>query len=465
MMRDISDFRIYQHRMHQHILNTPFGALFTFMGGGKTVTTLTAIDDLLKWCEVSKPLIVAPRLVAEKVWSDEILNWSHINHLRISKVVGTAQQRKKALTAEADIWIISRDNIAWLVDTLGVMWPFDMVVLDESTSFKSHDSQRFKAMRKVVDEGLVTRMVHLTGTPVPNGLMDLWAPIYLLDKGERLGSTIGGFRTRYFEKKDWEFRYALRPGAEASIHEKISDICVSMKKTDWLDVTPRLDITRKVDLPDMAAYKKFEEDSVLQILDTEITAVNAGALYSKLLQFCNGAVYDQNKNYHVVNDAKLDALEEMIEGLNGEPVIIFYCFQSDIARIKSRIKNVRKIETGQDIDDWNAGKITVALGHPAGIGHGLNMQFGGWRIIWFGVPNPLEWYLQAVERIDRPGQREQVINTHLITQGTLEERVVENMIAKTLTQDTLMEAVKAFKDDIKARRKTKTVAWDDWINS
>lgn len=456
-MRDLSDFRSYQHRMHEHILNTPFGALFTFMGGGKTVTTLTAIDDLLRWCEISKPLIVAPRLVAEKVWVDEISAWSHINHLCISKVVGTAIQRKKALTAEADIWVIGRDNIPWLVDLLGAMWPFDMVVLDESTSFKSHSSLRFKKMRQVLKLGIVRRMVQLTGTPVPNGLMDLWAPLYLLDQGERLGTTFSGFRNRYFEGNEYTHRYKLRTGAEQSIHNAVSDICVSMRKSDWLDVNPRLDITRKIELPDMKAYKQFEEDSVLQILGAEITAVNAGALYSKLLQFCNGAVYDQNKNYHIVNNAKLDALEEMIESLNGEPVIIFYCFQSDIERIKLRIKNVRKIEKPQDIDDWNAGKISVALGHPAGIGHGLNMQFGGWRIIWFGVPSPLEWYQQAVERIDRPGQKERVINTHLITQGTLEEKVVTNMIDKTLTQDSLMEALKAFKADIVARQQAKSL--------
>lgn len=463
-MKDISDFRIYQHRMHEHILSTPFAALFTFMGGGKTVTTLTAIDNLLNWCEVSKPLIVAPRLVAEKVWSDEILGWSHINHLRISKVIGTANQRKKALTAEADIWIIGRDNLPWLVDLCGAMWPFDMVVLDESTSFKSHSSLRFRKMREAMK--YVTRMVQLTGTPVPNGLMDLWSPVYLLDKGQRLGTTFHGFRNRYFEGNEFTHRYKLRKGAEESIHRAIGDICVSMKKEDWLDVTPRLDITRKIELPDMKAYRKFEEDAVLEILGAEITAVNAGALYSKLLQFCNGAVYDASKNYHVVNNAKLDALEEMIESLNGEPVIIFYCFQSDIARIKERIKGVRKIEKPQDIDDWNAGNISVAVGHPAGIGHGLNMQFGGWRIIWFGVPSPLEWYQQAVERIDRPGQKERVINTHLITQGTLEEKVVENMIEKTLTQDTLMDVLKGFKADIQARKKViePVLVEDDWLN-
>ena len=462
-MKNLSDFHTYQHRMHQHILNHDFGALFCGMSLGKTVTALTAINDLLNWCEISKPLIVAPRLVTEKTWSDEVAEWSHVSHLRISKVIGTTSQRKKALTAEADIWVISRDNLAWLVNLCGEFWPFDMVILDESTSFKSHDSLRFRKMKEVLKYRKIKRMVHLTGTPAPNGLMDLWAPLYLLDQGKRLGTTMEGFRNRYFIKNDYTRRYEPRPGAQESIQDKISDICISMRKEDWLDLKPVIDVTHKIELPNMAEYNKFKADAVLEIMDGEITAVNAAALYSKLLQFCTGAVYDADHNYHVVHDAKLDTLDEMIEGLNGSPVIVFYCFKSDIERIKKRIKNVVKLESTDEIDRWNRGEIEVLLAHPASTGHGLNLQFGGWRIIWFGVPSSLELYQQAVARLDRQGQPESVVNTHLITQGTIEETVVARLVDKTLTQNTLIEALRAFKEEAVAHRTS--LVEDDWINS
>lgn len=458
-MRDISDLHIYQHRMHQHILNNDSAALFLGMSMGKTVINLTAINDLLNWCEVFKPLIIAPRLVAEKTWSDEIKQWKHLSHLRISKIIGTASQRKKALTAEADIWIISRDNFAWLADICGEFWPFDMVVIDESTSFKSHDSLRFKKMKSVLKHKKIKRMVHLTGTPAPNGLLDLWAPLYLLDQGARLGTTIEGFRNRYFVLNEYTRRYTPRPGAQEAIQEKISDICISMRTSDWLELKPVIDVTRKITIPNMDEYNKFKEDAVLQLIDGEITAVNAGALYSKLLQFCNGAVYDEDKNYHVVHDAKLDALEEMIESLNGSPVLVFYCFKSDIERIKARIKNTVKLEGTKEIDRWNKGEIEVLLAHPASTGHGLNLQFGGWRIIWFGVPSSLELYQQAVARLDRQGQPESVVNTHLITEGTIEETVVGRLVDKTLTQDALIDALKAFKAEAEAYRRAK----DEWL--
>lgn len=458
-MKDRHNLHPYQERAINFAVDHPFCQLLLSMGLGKTASTLTAINDLLNWCEVFKPLIIAPRLVAEKTWSDEIQEWRHVSHLRISKIIGSPSQRKKALTAEADIWVISRDNIAWLVDLCGEFWPFDMVVIDESTSFKSHDSLRFKKMKSVLKHKKIKRMIHLTGTPAPNGLLDLWAPLYLLDQGERLGTTIEGFRNRYFVLNEYTRRYTPRPGAQEAIQEKISDICISMRKEDWLDLKPVIDVTHKIALPNMSEYNKFKEDAVLQLIDGEITAVNAGALYSKLLQFCNGAVYDEDKNYHVVHDAKLDALEEMIESLNGSPVLVFYCFKSDIERIKARIKNTVKLEGTKEIDRWNKGEIEVLLAHPASTGHGLNLQFGGWRIIWFGVPSSLELYQQAVARLDRQGQPESVVNTHLITEGTIEETVVNRLVDKTLTQDALIDALKAFKAEAEEYRKKR----DEWL--
>lgn len=467
-MRSREDLHRYQERAvhfaysHNHI------GFFIGLGLGKTVSTLTVIADLLNWCEVAKPLIVAPRLVAEKTWSDEIVQWQHTKHLKLSKIVGNANQRKKALTAEADLWVIGRDNLPWLVDLCGSLWPFDMVVLDESTSFKSHSSLRFRKMKEAMKHGTIKRMIQLTGTPAPNGLLDLWAPLYLLDQGKRLGTTFTGFRNRYFEGSEYTHRYVPRKGAAESIHNAISDICISMRKEDWLELKPVEDITRKIELPNMVEYVKFREEAVLALEDGEITAVNAAALYGKLLQFCNGAVYDANKDYHVVHDAKLDMLEEIIESLNGDPVIVFYCFQSDIARITERIKNVRTLTGQKDpsgiIDEWNRGEIEVLLAHPASAGHGLNLQHGGRRIIWFGVPSGLELYQQAVARLDRQGQTESVINMHLITQGTIEETVVARLVDKTLTQDTLIEALKAFKADALEYKRKKEMA-DDWLYS
>jgi len=469
-MRNREDLHIYQERAINFGLNHPFAAWFIDLGLGKTISGLTVISTLLDWCEVSKPLIIAPRLITEKVWSDEIEQWSHVNHLKISKIIGNPNQRKKALTVEADIWVISRDNLPWLVDLCGALWPFDMVVLDESTSFKNHSSLRFRKIKEAMKHGTIKRMLQLTGTPVPNGLLDLWAPMYLLDKGERLGTTMEGFRNRFFVKNEYKHRYEIRPGGADTIHTKIQDICISMLKEDWLELKPLENITRKIELPNMAEYVKFREDAVLALEDGEITAVNAGALYTKLLQFCNGAVYDAEKNFHVVHDAKLDLLEEIIESLNGNPVIVFYCFQSDAARIAKRIKNVRVLtgskQVSQEIDAWNRGETEVLLAHPASAGHGLNLQHGGHNIIWFGVPSSLELYQQAVARLDRQGQKQSVINMHLITQGTIEETVVARLVDKTLTQDTLIDALKAFKADAEEYRKKKAVLIeDDWLNS
>lgn len=442
-MKNQSDFRIYQKRALEDMLDKPFFLAVLGMGLGKTITTLTAIQTLLQWQEVRKVLIVAPRLVTEKVWTDEATEWSHVSNVRLIRLIGTPSQRLKALSKPADVWLISRDNVAWLVNTCKNLWPFDMVVLDESTSFKSPDSLRFKKMKEIQKLEGYSRMIQLTGTPAPNGLLDLWAPVFLLDGGKRLEKTFTGFKVRYFNYNEYTRQYELRPGAEEAIYAAIADISISMSAADWLTLPPRIDVTRKVALPNMAEYKKFERDSVLALPEGEITAMNAAVLYGKLLQFCNGAIYDADKNYHIVQDLKLEALCEEVEALAGQPVIIFYSFQSDIARIQARIPDAVKLTGPREIDDWNAGKIRVLVAHPASTGHGLNLQHGGHNMIWYGLPSSLELYLQAVARLDRQGQKRNVVNKHLITEGTVEELVSARLIAKDLTQKKLIEALKA----------------------
>lgn len=415
------------------------------MGLGKTAVTLTATDKLLAWFEVKKPLIVAPKLVTEQTWSAEIEKWDHLRHLKLSRIIGTPAERIAAMNADADIYIVSRDNIAWLVSYYGRKFPFDFLIIDEWSSFKSRTSNRFKAIKSI--RGFLTRIVGLTGTPAPNGLMDLWAQLFILDAGARLETTIGGFRQRYFRTVNidqYTKQYELRPGSEAYIYDKIKDICISMEAKDWLDLEPRIDQVQRLKLPNMKAYKEFEREKILEIADQTITPVNAPGLYNKLLQFCNGAVYDDDKNYHVVSDAKLDLLEENIEALNGKPVIVFYQFKSDIARIQARIKNVVRLTSAKQIDDWNAGKIQILLAHAASTGHGLNLQKGGHHIIWFGLPWSLELYMQAVARLDRQGQEEAVINIHLITEGTIEELVWKRLGIKGLTQQGLIDALKMY---------------------
>jgi SNF2 family DNA or RNA helicase len=436
----------YQQSAEKHAIDVPKCGLVLDMGLGKTVITLTVLDKLLCWMEIKKPLIIAPKLVTEQTWTAERDKWDHLRHLKISRIIGSQQERILALNTKADIYIVSRDNIAWLVAYCGhKKFPFDAMVLDEWSSFKSRTSNRFKAVVKVL--GLMERVIALTGTPAPNGLMDLWAQLYLLDKGERLEKNIGGYRQRYFQTiniDQYNKQYVLREGSEAYIYDKIKDICISMEAKDWLDLEPRIDQVQRMKLPNMKAYKDFEKEKFLELGEQVITPVNAPGLYNKLLQFCNGAVYDDDRNYHVVSDAKLDLLEENIEALNGKPVIVFYQFKSDIARIQARIKNVVRLTSAKQIEDWNAGKIQILLAHAASTGHGLNLQHGGHHIIWFGLPWSLELYMQAVARLDRQGQKEAVINIHLITEGTVEEIVWKRLQTKGLTQQDLIDALKMY---------------------
>lgn len=438
----------YQETAIQHVIDNEAAGLMLSMGLGKSSITLTAALRLMANFEVSKILIVAPKLVAEQSWPAEINKWAHTKHLRVSVVAGSPAKRLKALRQDADIYTIGRDNVKWLVDTLGRGgWDFDMLVIDELSSFKNAASQRFKALKKVAY--LTPRRVGLTGTPSPNSLMDLWSQIYLLDQGERLGKTITSYREAYFTKDYNGFSYAVRQKYIPLIQGKIKDICLSMTAEDYLDMPERLDIVREVNLANYDKYLEFKRQEVLKIEaleeSKEITPVNAAALYSKLLQFANGAVYDEDKNYHVVDSTKLDMLEEIVEELQGEPLLVFYSFQSDRERILQRIKGsvgFPRTNGGEMVEKWNRKEVPVLVAHPASIGHGLNMQDGGRYMVWFGLPWSLELYQQAVARLDRQGQKDSVINTRLIAKGSVEELVLQRLNDKTTTQDDLIQALK-----------------------
>lgn len=419
----------------------------------KTVSTLTAVDAVLyDYFDRYKTLVIAPLRVAEDTWSAEVEKWAHISHLTISKVLGTAKQREAALQTKADIYVINRENVPWLVDYYKKRWPFEFVIIDELSSFKSHSAQRFKALKKV--RPLIKKIVGLTGTPAPNGLLDLWAQIYLMDQGERLGKTFTSYRDRYFEPAKMgknaqgrlvTFKYQLRPGAEAEIYEKISDICISMKAKDWLDLPPRVDVIHKVKLkPEaQALYKKLEREYILEMDGGDVEASSAAVLTNKLLQLANGAVYDENKAVRLIHDQKLDALEDIIEGANGQPVLVFYYFKHDLARIKQRFKAAVVLEGSEQIKRWNAGEIEILLVHPASAGHGLNLQAGGHIIAWFGQIWSLELYQQANARLDRQGQTESVLVHHIVCEGTVDEQVINSLTHKDARQEDLMQAVKA----------------------
>lgn len=418
------------------------------LGTGKTVTTLTAVDRLLHdELEDGPVLVIAPKRVAENTWSKEADKWEHLRHLRVSRVMGTAAERRAALSAPADLYVVNRENVVWLVDELGKSWRFPVVVIDELSSFKSAQAKRFKALRRV--RGRIRRIIGLTGTPRPNGLEDLWAELYLLDQGARLGRTLTAFRRDYLtpDRMSGHIVYSYRPqeGAEAKVYDLIADICMSIKKEDVLSLPGQ--IYEDVEIPCPPAllrqYKQFERDKVLECLDDdgEIIAGNAAALTNKLLQFANGAIYDEDGKVHELHAAKLDALEELLEEAGGEPVLLLYAYKHDADRIRQRIK-CRALDTPQDMDDWNAGKIPVALAHPASIGHGLNLQEGGHITVWFGLPWSLELYQQANERLNRPGQRHVCRVYHLILNGTHDRRVLQSLKNKDRGQEGALNALR-----------------------
>lgn len=438
----------YQEFAIQKTIDTLAIGLFLGMGLGKTVITLTALD-LMKnlYFDADKILVIAPLRVAQDTWSRESKKWDHLQHLTISKILGTRAQREKALKVDADIYVINRENVPWLVNMVGSDWDFDTVVIDELSSFKSSKSKRFRALRRV--RPLINRIIGLTGTPAPNGLHDLWAQLYLLDQGERLGKTITGYRDRYFipgrSNGHVVYEWKQKKEAESRVYEQISDICVSMSAEDWLDLPERIERTVAIPMsPDSKAkYKKLEKDLLLEFEDSDVTADTAAVLSNKLLQLANGAIYDENRDVQHVHDAKLDALEDLIEAANGNPILCFYTYKHDLSRIQERFPSAVKLESTEDIAKWNKGEIPLLLTHPASAGHGLNLQDGGHNVVWFGLTWSLELYQQANARLDRQGQTERVVVHHLVSEGTLDETVIQRLADKTAGQDALLDAVKA----------------------
>ncbi len=444
----------YQLTAINHVINVPKCGLFLDMGLGKTVSTLTAIKELkYNRFQVNKVLIIAPKKVAEGTWSKEKDKWNHTKDFRVSLVLGSQQKRIKALSVNADLYIINRENIPWIVDYLRNDWYFDTVVIDESSSFKNSRSKRFKALKMVLPK--INRLIELTGTPSPNGVEDLWAQIYLLDQGTRLEKYITHFRAKYMEpnkrNRSQIFDYKIKDGVYDSIINKISDICISMKSEDYLEL-PDLSYNEiPVILNDKARrdYDKMERDFVLELEDAEdeITAVNAAALSNKLLQISNGAVYNSSGIYTEVHDAKIEAFLELVERLQGKSLLVFYNFQHDRDRIKKALGKsdlvVKELKTTQDEDDWNAGKIDILLTHPASAAYGLNLQEGGNHVCWFGLSWNLEHYQQANKRLHRQGQKEKVIIHHLVTQGTRDEDVMRALDNKAGVQEEIMQSLKA----------------------
>ena len=444
----------YQETAIDWIIDHPAAGLFLSMGMGKTPVTLTAIDQLIyDRMEVQKVLVIAPLRVAHDTWSKEAAKWDHLKHLRISKVLGSLKERREALKQDADIYVINRENVQWLCEST-TEWPFDMVVIDELSSFKSHQAKRFKALRKKL--GRIRRIVGLTGTPAPNGLIDLWPQVYLLDRGERLGRTVGAYRSRFFRPDRMNghivYSYKLLDGAEEAIYGKLSDLCMSLKKEDYLDLPGQIYENIELTPPPalLKKYKQFERDRIMEAMDGgEIVALNAAALTGKLLQFANGAIYTEDRNVEELHDVKLDALEELIEAANGEPVLLFYAFKHDRDRIMRRIE-CRELNTSQDIDDWNAKRIPVAIAHPASLAYGVNLQKGGSIIVWFGLTWSSELYAQANERLNRPGQTQVCHIYHLVMKGTVDELVLEALANKERTQNALLDALKKRVEEVTA---------------
>lgn len=443
----------YQQYCIDRIVNDPAIGLFLDMGLGKTAITLSAIKELkyYRWC-VYKVLIIAPKKVAESTWTSEAAKWTQLHDLRFSLVLGSARDRVKALETEADVYIINRENTQWLVDYYRNKWPFDMVVIDESSSFKNHQAKRFKALRMIRSH--INRMVELTGTPCSRSLLDLWAQVYLLDAGKRLGRTITSYRDAFFlpDKRSQTtiFSYAPRDGAEEVIYGAIGDICISMKSEDYLDLPELMYETIPVvlDPTSQKAYKQLERDALLQISEDDlVTAGTAAVLSNKLLQLCNGAVYNENGEVTTVHDCKIEALLETIEQLNGQHAIICYNFKHDIERLLTALRPLGlrvKVYRGKDEEDeWNAGLIDLLLIQPASCGYGLNLQKGGHHIIWFGLNWSLELYQQTNKRLHRQGQPHPVMIHHLAVHGGVDEDVIKALGAKADTQESLLQALKA----------------------
>lgn len=437
----------YQKKAIAYIIEHEKCGLFLDMGLGKTVITLTAIEDLMyNQFEIEKVLVIAPLRVAESTWSTECEKWEHLRHLKISKILGTPTQRRLALYSNADIYIINRENVPWLCNELSNdAWAFDMVAIDELSSFKNPSSQRFKHLRKYIFKS--NRVVGLTGTPSPNGLIDLWSQIYLLDGGVRLGKTITSYRQNYFlpDKCNAQVIYSYKPkeNTDNLIHQAISDICLSMSAKDYLTLPQRIDNIMPVYLSEKEKlqYDEFEKNSYLEFINGEITALSKASLINKLLQFSNGAVYSDD-GYIEVSDKKIKALQEIMDTSQGQPILCFYSYKHDVERIQKIIPDAKVLKSNDDIQSWNRGEISLLLVHPASAGFGLNLQHGGHIIVWFGLTWSLEQYQQANARLYRQGQTQSVIIHHLITQGSVEHRVMDSLQGKKDVQDDLLSALK-----------------------
>ena len=435
----------YQEYATKRILEQANVGLLLDMGLGKSVITLTAIDALIyDYLTVSRVLVIAPKKVAEATWQSEARKWDHLHRLTIATALGTAQERRAAVEAGANVTVINRENVVWLVEEYGERWPWDMVVVDESSSFKNPAAKRFKALRRMLPR--IHSIVILTGTPAPNGLEDLWSQVYLLDRGERLGRYITHYRARYFDHNPWRHEYVPRVGAFEAVQRKISDICVSMKAEDWLTL-PELvihDVPVALEGAGLKAYRAMEKTMVAEVNGEEISATTAAALTGKLLQLCGGAVYDENGEAHHVHDAKLEALGELIEALN-EPALLFYGYRHELPGIEARLKGKRwrRLDTAADAEAWNRGELDVLLAHPASCAYGLNLQEGGRHVIWYTLTWSLELYQQANARLYRQGQTKPVIIHRLLVQDGADEDVAKALEGKDETQAALVEALKA----------------------
>ena len=456
----------HQQQAYEFCMSHKHCALLLGMGLGKTVTTLTVLAEHL-WDDftVKRALVVAPKNVAETVWAQECRKWEHTKNIRCSLIAGTAKQRSAALHANADLYIIGRDNLVWLMDQLGGKLPYDMVILDELSSFKSQSTKRWKCIKKAIQS--VPYVIGLTGTPAPNGYLDLWPQMYLLDGGERLGRTVGQYRDRYFSagahKGHIVYEWRLRMGAQSAIDRQLKDLCLSIKNPDWPEPIYNT-IPVKLDAQARKRYDTFKREAVIPLLQSggefkELDPNNpeelrqmtsairgdmAASLAGKLLQMADGAVYDDEHNVVPIHDAKLDALAEVVDTSAGNNLLVFWAYKHDRDRILARFPKARVYAGAQDVEDWNAGKIEMLLCHPASTGHGLNLQYGGHIIVWFGLPWSLELYQQANARLPRPGQKETVIIHHLVAQGTLDERVMDVMRGKNATQEALLDALRGY---------------------
>lgn len=434
----------YQERAVDFILSERRGMLALEMGLGKSVSTLTAISDMLDGFTANKVLVIAPLRVANSVWAQETRLWAHLNHLRVSVCTGPEKARRASLSVDADVYVINRENVPWLVQNYGAKWPFDTVVVDESSSFKNPSSKRFKALRKMLPN--IESVVLLTGTPSPNGLLDLWAQMYLIDYGERLGRTLTGYKHRFFEADYWGRKFEPRAGSEDTIHALLADKIIHMSAEDYLDMPDRIDLIETVSLGKAeAGYKDFERTMLAELDDgKEVEASTAAVLANKLMQYANGAIYtDAHRNWTETHTAKLDALAEIVEDNPSETILVAYNYASDLERLRKRFPDARVLDKSQDtIDAWNRGEIPMLLAHPASAGHGLNLQKGGALCVWFGLNWSLELYQQFNARLHRQGQDRPVRVVHIVGEDTIDQRVMGVLRDKDATQKNLLNALK-----------------------